>query len=66
MGLVARDRDGMMGQGGAVGRERCGAGEVVWDMGAMFAPLDLADILRGALPHLAHGCLLHLHWLHLQ
>lgn len=34
-----------MGQGGAVGREWCGAGEVVWDMGAMFAPLDLADIL---------------------
>ncbi|XP_015487839.1 V-type proton ATPase 116 kDa subunit a isoform X2 [Parus major] len=27
---------------------------------------DLADILRGALPHLAHGRLLHLHRLHLQ
>lgn len=40
--------------------------EMVWDMRVVFAPLDLADILRGALPHLAHGCLLHLHRLHLQ
>lgn len=65
MGLGARDRDSM-GQGGAVGREWCRAGEVAWDMGAVFSPLDLADVLRGALPHLAHGCFLHLHRLHLQ
>lgn len=42
MGLVAQDRVSM---GQYVGREWCGAGEVVWDMGAMFTPLDLADIL---------------------
>lgn len=63
---MIQDGVGGSGQGQYGSGWCCGAGEVMWDMGAVFDPLDLADILRGALPHLAHGCFLHLHWLHLQ
>lgn len=51
------------GQGGA-GRAQCGTGVVAG--GHVLPPADLADVLRGALPHPAHGGLLHLHRLHLQ
>lgn len=51
------------GQGGVVRAQR-GTGAVAGSH--VLPPADLADVLRGALPHPAHGGLLHLHRLHLQ